>query len=736
MTLRWSSTILAAVTSALLAPGCSGGGAGGSLDATPPDATAPPSAGEDLDERTTRELRADYALPAEFYAALDTLGIAPRDLFFPDAGATFSAIPTRLHWTDTLRHQGDLAPVFAHMVAEDVEAAVAAGPEESARELLVAQYTYNDRDAFVTSRYDRKITADSDTALLDALRAFYQHAPVQGDLDVPSAAWADIEADVRAQVATLPAGAQDALALALPALVKAAEMRDAAFLDSGLVDVDTWTLMARSFWEGTGGFSTYSHDYGTNLHPAVDWELLARAGMLAVRAIESLRLDLASVPLQPGAGLDLDAPLGRVTVRWEDAADEWRTDGAGWFLLVDGGGNDTYYENVAANTSFWLPVSVVLDLQGDDDYRVSSSWTIDDLTIPIAEARSQGAGLFGIAILDDAAGDDHYFGSALVQGTGVFGVGVLLDHAGNDVYQGYRSSQGHAEFGYGLLADFGDGNDRYETLDTSQGYGGPRGIGWLVDEGGDDTYLAIKDPLVVDWAGEGSNWSGSQGFGFGVRDGFFTPGAPIFSGGLGGLFDLSGNDEYQCAVMCQGFGYAFGTGIFYDAGGDDTHLTTHKYAMGAATHWAVGVYLDMDGADTYTNDDDDECIGEGYDGSVAFHLDRGQGNDVYTLDNFGDFTLGVALHPSLGVLINEGGDDTYSVPGAGLLAIGRACTNAGDRAGYMAGVPTVGMFFDLGGTDTYGIARAGPADGSEWIQDDAACDGWAAGLDLGYGLDK
>jgi hypothetical protein len=201
------------------------------------------------------------------------------------------------------------------------------------------------------------------------------------------------------------------------------------------------------------------------------------------------------------------------------------------------------------------------------------------------------------------------------------------------------------------------------------------------------------------------------------------------------LFDLGGNDDFQCAVMCQGFGYAFGTGIFYDAAGEDDHLTTHKYSLGSATHWAVGVYLDMDGADTYRNDDDDECIGEGYDASVAFHLDRGGGDDVYTLDNFGEFTLGVARHPSLGVLINESGNDTYTVPGTGTYAIGRACTTMGDRAGYLAGVPTVGMFFDLGGDDTYGIAWLGPADGAEWIQDDAACDGWAAGLNHGYGLD-
>jgi hypothetical protein len=325
----------------------------------------------------------------------------------------------------------------------------------------------------------------------------------------------------------------------------------------------------------------------------------------------------------------------------------------------------------------------------------------------------------------------------LAQGSGIFGVGVLIDHDGGDTYEGYDSCQGHAQFGFGLLADLGSGNDSYETLQQSQGYGGPRGIGWLIDDGGDDTYLAIAEPLIYDWAGEGSNWSGSQGFGYGVRDGYFTPGAPIFSGGLGGLFDLAGDDDFQCAVMCQGFGYAFGAGLFFDAGGDDDHLITHKYGTGAATHWAIGIYLDDGGIDTYRNSGDDECIGLGYDASVAFHIDRGAEADVYTIENVGDFAVGVSRIPALGVLINEGGDDEYHIPGAGNRALGRSRLEPGNRDGYLATVINLGMFLDLGGAaDLYDIARDDVGNALEWIQtepDDP--DEWDPQYDFGYGLD-
>lgn len=694
-----------------------------------------PEAGTDLDESEARTLSSGYVLPDEFYAALETLGLPVTRLDFPDAGSTYETTDTRLHWTDTLRHEGDTAPTFAYMVAGDVEAALEAPADQVLRELLAAQHTYNVREAFTTVRFDeRYVMRDVDGPLLAALRAFYEHDPVTGHPSPPTEPWEAIETDLAGAAAAFPFETQAALALAIRGLVRAAELRDEALLSLGWLSIAQWQVLHEGFVSGGSGYSTYTHEFGSQGHAGFVFESMARAGQLALRSVESLRLALEDAETVSGARIDLVGPLGRIAVTLEDAADTW--DGDDWFLLVDLAGDDTYLDGVATNTTIHLPVSVLLDVAGSDVYRSTEEWDIAEARVPGSVACMQGAGIFGVAILDDADGDDDYHAGYVSQGAGIFGVGVLADHGGSDRYRGYVGSQGSADFGYGLLVDLGGTIDTYETLQTSQGYGGPRGMGWLVDDGGDDVYVAIAEPLIVDWAGEGSNWSGSQGFGYGVRDGFFTPGDPIFSGGLGAIFDLAGNDDYQCAVMCQGFGYAFGTGLFYDPVGDDDHLVTHKYAMGAATHWAVGVFVDGQGSDTYRNSGDDECIGLGYDASPAFHIDRGDGADVYTIDNVGDFVLGVGRIPGLGVLINEGGDDEYHVPGSGLRSIGRSYTAAGNRDGYLGSVPNVGIFLDLGGTaDTYDFLPTDAGNGLEWIQTDAQGDDWDPAHDFGYGLD-
>lgn len=718
----------------LLLPGCPTDE--GDDDSSGDDDDGPPAAGEDLDEEGERDLQADYELPAAFFDALETLGLETSDLNYPDAGATFDEIPTRLHWTDTLRHDGQTAPVFAHMVAADVQTALAdpAG-DRRVPELLAAQHTYNDRVGYRIRRYDERFELlDADEPLLAALRAYYEHDPVEGSPEPPEESWEEIEADVADDVDDFPLETQIDLALAIQGLVRAAELRDEALLDRGLLSMDDWGALHTDFFEGATDYSTYSHTYGTDAFPAIDLETMSMAGQLATRAVESLRLALLDDPPVDGARVKLDGPLGRIDIDFEDEDDEYES--RDYFLLVDAAGDDIYLDQIAVNRSIYQPIAVLLDLDGDDRYGLTMNWDITAGYVPTHAGRMQGAGLFGVAILDDAAGSDSYMSAAMAQGAGVFGVGVLVDHGGDDEYRGYYECQGHAQFGYGLLADLGDGVDSYETLQMSQGYGGPMGIGWLVDEAGHDSYLAIEEPIVWDWAGEGTNWSGSQGFGYGVRDGFFTPGDPVFSGGLGGLFDHAGDDDYQCAVMCQGFGYAFGTGLFVDRAGDDDHLTTHKYSMGSATHWAAAVYLDLAGDDTYRNNGDDECIAEGYDASVAYHLDLGDGADTYTLDNAGDFTLGVSRIPALGVFLNEAGDDAYHVPGSGNRAIGRTYTADGNRDGYLGNVVSLGMFLDLGGTDEYDIAREEVTNGDEWIQVDPDGGDWNPDYDYGYGLDR
>ncbi len=692
--------------------------------------TGPAGLGQDVDKLIKRTLSSSYKLPAAFNDALKAMGLDRSRLTFPDLGLTKAKDPTRLHWTDTIRHAGDRAPTLGYMVIEDVTAAVTPGDSDTtARELLGLMHAYNSTDAFRQLRYDRRIDLSKQASpLMYALEQFYKHKPVEGHPSPPTKSWAQVKAGLQAKAATFPQAARRAIGQAIVGLVQAADLRHQALTKRGKMTIKEWSALHTKV---AFNFNVYDNTVDAKAHPGFDFTLMAKAGQLALRSVESLRLALRDVPLKKGASLELLGPLGRVVISLEDRGNTWSHHDV--FLLVDGGGHDTYRGHLAANTTIYQPVSVVLDLKGNDSYKGTKDWSIDDAKLSKTENAMQGAALMGVAILDDASGDDSYLCSRHCQGAALFGVGVLLDHAGKDQYRGYHVSQGAAEMGFGLLLDRGKGADRYETLQNSQGYGGPRGIGLLVDDGGDDRYLAIKKPLVYNWAGEGHNFTGGQGFGFGYR------GGPYLSGGLGALLDLGGDDSYQCSVMCLGFGYFFGTGLMYDAAGKDRYEITHKYGLGSATHQSVGLFIDGAGADTYLVSGNDEAIALGYDHGVAFHIDRGKDGDSYTVDKVGDFVLGFARHPAMGVLINEGGDDTYNLPpGKGTRSLGRSHVDAKDRnASYAKTTVTLGLFMDLGGKkDTYPAARADTGNGKTWRQTTAQGAGWTKTLDYGYGVDS
>jgi hypothetical protein len=695
------------------------------------------SVGQDLDERNPRQLASSYTLPPAFDTALQALSVAPASLNFTDLGLTFVRDSTRLHWTDAVRHQGAIAPRFGYMVIEDVEAAMALGDTpERARELLVAQATYQDRMAFVSSRYDRRVTVSATgQPLLDALRAFVAHAPVLPDGAQPAApSWPEVETQVR----RFSQPAQIAIAQCIGGLLLAADLRDRALTQRATMTLSQWDSNIAEY-DGLRG-QPMGYTLSRTMGEAMDFELLSRAGQLAVRSVESLRIALRAEPLAADARVQVDGPLGRILLSLQPTDDTYESQK--YFLLVDAGGNDTYHDDIAVNQDITQPVSVLLDMAGDDHYQPSFNWQISRLGVGTATLVRQGTGQFGVAVLDDAAGADVYISPSSSQGYGLFGVGVLLDHAGADSYKAYAYSQGAAEFGYGLLMDVGAGADQYETWTLSQGFAGTRGIGWLVDDGGNDRYLAIEDPIVENWANEGTNFSGSQGFGFGSR---ILPQGPYLSGGLGALFDLAGDDQFQCAVMCQGFGYFFGTGLFYDKAGADRHVVTHKYGIGAATHQSVGLFIDGQGADTYSyvghgRTGGGEGVGLGYDQGVAFHIDRGNESDRYEFLVDVGHIMGYARHPALGVLINEGGSDEYHIAGmAAVLGMGVSNAESADRAGAlgMTRTPSVGIFLDLGGVgDVYDLMHMGANNHATWVQTTMVGPEFNPMLDHGYGFDS
>lgn len=318
--------------------------------------------------------------------------------------------------------------------------------------------------------------------------------------------------------------------------------------------------------------------------------LRACAGRLQALALEAGSF-LATVPEEErGDGLDL-WPVLRYSPG--EGAERYAHDYA---LIVDGGGDDLYLNNAGgslldlkrgppgapsperapARGCHKLPldfpgecfagVALLLDVAGNDTYgmREKPDPTNDGFCTPdplVRRIATGGAGLIGVGILIDEAGDDHYVSKTLSQGSGhIAGVGVLRDLAGDDHYLAIRTSQGFALIaGLGLLRDE-DGDDVFERytpgpLDPEAGYQRP-GSGGVIDDRGTCDTLPRQ-----------------------------LQGSAFLPGSVGILVNIGGNDSYQGAPPAtqrsdafmfphgsQGYGGNGGFGILDDMGnGRDTY---------------------------------------------------------------------------------------------------------------------------------------------------------------------
>ncbi|MCC6575227.1 MAG: peptidylprolyl isomerase [Planctomycetes bacterium] len=223
----------------------------------------------------------------------------------------------------------------------------------------------------------------------------------------------------------------------------------------------------------------------------------------------------------------------------------------------------------------------------------------------------------------DLGGDDTYKGRVAC-GLGLPGkspVSFVLDLAGNDMYLGEDFTQGFGFLGIGVLWDLGAGNDLYRSRFCAQGCG-LLGYGELYDDGGDDIYTAD---------------TGAQGAG-------------CF--GYGHLIDVKGNDAYRGCRYVQGFAQVRGVGVLTDGAGNDSYYAGGKYLH--APLWT----------DHYQSLSQGFSIGnrsggpDGTGGGVAMLLDKGDGNDHYYADIYGQ---GVSYWFSLGMLVDQGGNDSYYI---------------------------------------------------------------------------
>jgi hypothetical protein len=327
----------------------------------------------------------------------------------------------------------------------------------------------------------------------------------------------------------------------------------------------------------------------------------------------------------------------------------------------------------------------------------------------------------------DLAGSDTYRNNA--GGTGMGGLpnaAMALDVAGNDAYVPVMDRDGAtigaALYGSGVLYDLA-GHDLYQpTIIPLPSFGpvgaavgaGVEGVGLLVDHDGSDT--AIVEGLWYAAAiGGGRSGHGvllDRGTGDDVRIADLDAAGGALGGadrGSGFLVDLGGRDVYHGMLDTRvgvegGFngGAMIGHAALLDYGaGDDTYFAELMGAAmgsggangGASGLRTLGVLVDQGGHDTYDfpmGMMDSAANGAGAAGGVGVLLDLA-GNDAFR--GMADMTGAVngAADASVGVLVNVGGSDSYD---ALFCNPGTGGVNGGAWAG-------TGLLLDLGGIDRY-----------------------------------
>jgi HEAT repeat protein len=145
----------------------------------------------------------------------------------------------------------------------------------------------------------------------------------------------------------------------------------------------------------------------------------------------------------------------------------------------------------------------------------------------------------------------------------------------------------------------------------------------------------------------------------GGNDRYIAPARATPDHPLAVVIDLGGDDVYgDGESLSCGAGF-FGVGILVDrGGGDDLYLGGHL-SQGSGL-FGVGVLIDEGGSDVYRCRDTGQGAGAW---GIGLLLDRGEGNDTFHADLFGQ---GFGYVGGVGLLANEKGNDVYDAGGVHL----------------------------------------------------------------------
>jgi hypothetical protein len=523
--------------------------------------------------------------------------------------------------------------------------------------------------------------------------------------------WPDIKKEIKEKSEGLPDSVKTILAELIVNLSDAIKWRNLAFRNCDRQDMEK-AFNIRDLANTQADGMIYYPELD-DIAVTIDWASLHYAALKTAAAAEQAETKLKGYvrKIPDDFQMELETPFGKIAVfspvyksepipppkmfgilrasipRWMEY------DASNSLLIIDFGRNCIYQGTPGATASLSNPVSVVIDLGGDDYYGYDRN----------SYPPSSGVGLLGVGLVIDSKGDDHYNGSTYAQGAGLFGVGVLLDREGDDKYKADLSAQGCGYFGIGLCLD-GTGNDEYYLYGDGQGVGGVGGgIGVCASFDGDDKYTAEPYAEVYnrgDYHSENKiNGNQAQGAGFGRRgDG---SDGHSWAGGLGAIIDIHGNDHYYSGNWSLGIGYWFGTGIAVDKHGDDFYESCY-FTQGSGAHFCNGILIDESGNDRHElYETAGAGLGFGWDFTNAFLINKG-GNDIYRAKII---SMGLAQIRSNAFLIDIGGDDKYylgeNAAGLGAATYREGYDKPGQLTSYYSYAKSFGGFIDIGGNDQY-----------------------------------
>ncbi len=431
----------------------------------------------------------------------------------------------------------------------------------------------------------------------------------------------------------------------------------------------------------------YDMDNAYLAHEETDENMMLAAGIIMAKASSKLCQELRSghALTKSDSTLTIFTPLGEIILGSTQNDEYYSTEA---LLLIEPAGNDFYQDEIAYGHREGQPISISIDLCGNDTY--SADETANG---------SQGCGIGGIGMLFDLEGNDTYSAVHKAQGFSLLGVGLLFDGNGNDQYDAEVSAQASAHYGIGGLFDIG-GDDSYHAYAYAQSSAGNRAMTFLVDQAGNDDYTvepfiqpgyeALEYDILPDVNG---NWS--QGCAMGQRNLSYN-GERGISGGIAGLIDLDGNDRYRGGIWVQGVGYWSGIGFLQDQGGNDIYSSKY-YSQASVAHYGIGILIDESGNDQHLILQ--ETIQSGQGASLGFTWDRGVamfindgGNDRYVNDKISCGAADSAYDPkgnknqdqTYAFFIDTEGNDIYSDSRYGAYGFGRG-----------------GFFIDAAGQDSY-----------------------------------